>query len=182
MKRRTQTFLTLILGIALGTTGTAFAAPAKQLVQATFDKINFVVNGESKTLTNDPLVYKGVTYLPMRTMLNTLGYEVGYDAKTKTISATSIDEKNQEEKDKEDMKLTDLLPVESRIKDLKESIKTSEELIDRIKDGIKEIEANTNYTKEQKEQMVQNYNQRIKEREEVMERYKKKLVELESQN
>lgn len=175
MKRRTQTFLTLFLGIALGTTGTSFAAPAKHYVQATFDKINFVVNGESKTLTNDPLVYNGVTYLPIRTVLNTLGYDVGYDAKTKTVTAN-----NEKEKGNEDMKLTDLIPVESRINSLKQSKESALSLIEELKEGIKSIETNPNYTDDQKEAMVKNYNQRIKEREENIERIEKDLSELES--
>lgn len=79
----------IVIGLLIGTAGTAFAATSEP-VQAIFAKFNFVVNGEEKTLEADPLVYQGGTYLPVRVVANMLGYDVTYKADSRTIELDSI--------------------------------------------------------------------------------------------
>ncbi len=73
----------LVIGLLLATAGVGLAAG--EIIQATFAKFNFVVNGEAKTLETDPLVYQGTTYLPVRVVSNLLGYDVTYKADSRTI-------------------------------------------------------------------------------------------------
>lgn len=56
---------------------------------AKFISLNFVVNGEVKTLDSQPLVYNGTTYLPVRVIANLLGFDVTYKADNKTIEFNS---------------------------------------------------------------------------------------------
>jgi len=73
----------LVIGLLIATAGVGLAAG--EIIQATFAKFNFVVNGEAKTLETDPLVYQGTTYLPVRVVSNLLGYDVTYKADSRTI-------------------------------------------------------------------------------------------------
>lgn len=85
MKNTIRLALALALGIMIGAAGTALAAG--EVVRATFQKFAFVVNGESVEMDEDALVYQGSTYLPVRALLNALGYDVTYVAASKTIRA-----------------------------------------------------------------------------------------------
>lgn len=78
----------LVIGLLIATAGVGFAAG--EIIQATFAKFNFVVNGEAKTLETDPLVYQGTTYLPVRVVSNLLGYDVTYKADSRTIELVSV--------------------------------------------------------------------------------------------
>lgn len=75
----------LVIGLIIGTASTAIAS--SEFVQAKFSKFNMVVNGTEVELESDPLVYQGTTYLPVRYILNLLGYDVTYLAETRTIIA-----------------------------------------------------------------------------------------------
>jgi hypothetical protein len=79
-----KTVLALALGLTIGSAGTAIAATS-ETVQAVFAKFNFVVNGESKQLATDPLVVDGTSYLPVREVAGLLGYQLEYDADSRTI-------------------------------------------------------------------------------------------------
>lgn len=78
----------LVLGLLIGTAGTALAVES-ETVQAAFAKFVIIVNGEEKVLDADPLVYQGNTYLPVRTVSNMLGYDVTYKADSRTIELDS---------------------------------------------------------------------------------------------
>lgn len=49
-------------------------------------KMTLIVNG--KTAEVDPVVIKGVTYVPLRAAASMLGAKVGYDASTNTVTVT----------------------------------------------------------------------------------------------
>lgn len=85
MKKSLHIILALSLGIMIGMVGTAFAAG--EIVEATFAKFQYIINGEPTELEADALVYQGSTYLPVRVLLNTLGYDVTYLAENRTIKA-----------------------------------------------------------------------------------------------
>lgn len=74
----------LVAGLFIGTAGMA-AAAAAQTVQAALAKFSFSVNGQKQMLKNDPLVYKGNTYLPVRELSDLLGYELKFDPEEKSI-------------------------------------------------------------------------------------------------
>jgi hypothetical protein len=76
----------LILGLLIAT---ASVVAANSEVVAKFTSFNFVINGESKQLENQPVVVNGSSYLPVRELANLLGYDVTYKADTKTIELNS---------------------------------------------------------------------------------------------
>lgn len=78
----------LVAGMLIGSAGMA-AAATTQTVQATLAKFSFSINGEKQSLSNDPLVYKGSTYLPVREVAGLTGYEIEYDNATKSINLKS---------------------------------------------------------------------------------------------
>lgn len=62
----------------------AVAATSKK-VQATLANFKVIVNGQSKSVTSDQLLYKGNTYLQLREAAKILGYEVNYASSTRSI-------------------------------------------------------------------------------------------------
>lgn len=122
--------LGLLVGLMIGSAGTAFAAQ-NQYVQAVFSKFTLLVNGEYRNLEQDPLVYNGYTYLPVRTVSELLNYELNYNADTKTIilnarhSVPVVEEpeSNEERIAKEKFRLNNLIKSEKeRLTELKENL------------------------------------------------------------
>lgn len=70
----------LIVGMLI--MGTVFASGE---ITAMFTSFNFLVDGETKTLESQPLVYNGTSYLPVREVATLLGYDVEYQADSRTI-------------------------------------------------------------------------------------------------
>lgn len=83
MKKLIRTFATLLIGMALGASTLAAAAP--QTVQAVLTKFNVVVNGEKQELKNTPVVIQGATYLPVREVAGLLDADLTFDSKTQKI-------------------------------------------------------------------------------------------------
>ncbi|MFD0676659.1 MULTISPECIES: stalk domain-containing protein [unclassified Paenibacillus] len=77
--------IVLSIILIIGSAATAVAASA-EAVQATVAKFVFKVNGVEKELKNSPLVVDGTSYLPVREVADLLGYELGYEETTGTIS------------------------------------------------------------------------------------------------
>lgn len=144
MKKSLYTIFTLCIGVIIGMTSTVAAAPIKEYVQASFEKITFIVNGETKTLEADPLVYQGSTYLPVRTVLNSLGYDVGYKADTKTVTAEKSLDSLSAEIDKLVQKEEGQVPI-----------------INNDQSTNEQIEQLTNYLNRQKERLA-SYEQMVK--------------------
>ncbi|MDP4095484.1 copper amine oxidase N-terminal domain-containing protein [Paenibacillus sp. P96] len=81
----------LVTGMLIGS-ATVTAAATTPTVQATLSKFSFSVDGESKNLKSDPLVYKGTTYLPVREVAEITGYDLTFDSKAKSIELESKSE------------------------------------------------------------------------------------------
>jgi len=81
----------LIIGLMLTST-VSFAA--NQDISAVLTNFNFVVNGQAKTISTQPIAYNGTSYLPVRELSNLLGYEVTYNESSRTISLTNPSESN----------------------------------------------------------------------------------------
>ncbi|MEI7027163.1 stalk domain-containing protein [Paenibacillus sp. y28] len=78
----------LALGMLIGSAGSVIAANS-ETVQATFAQFVIKVNGAEQTLKTDPLVVDGTSYLPVREVAGLLGFELDYDADTRTIDLTN---------------------------------------------------------------------------------------------
>ncbi|GIO83461.1 hypothetical protein J25TS5_03930 [Paenibacillus faecis] len=182
MKKSLYTIATLCIGVIIGMTSTTFAAPAKEFVQASFAKIKFVVNGEEKTLDADPLVYQGTTYLPVRTVLNALGYDAGFKADTKTVTADKVvnemDSLKQGEGEQTDMSSNNFQSVENQIESLKHSLTREKELIETITTMIQEAEKRTDVSEASKLEKIKDYNERIERSKKNIETIEAKLTEL----
>lgn len=74
----------LIIGLMLGVSTNAFAAVGDK-IEAVFAQFGLVVNGESRVLEADYLVYQDSTYVPLRAITNLLGYDVTYKSDSRTI-------------------------------------------------------------------------------------------------
>lgn len=186
MKKSLHIIIALCLGMMIGMTTTALGAPIKETVQASFEKIKFVVNGEERPLDADPLVYQGNTYLPVRTVLNTLGYDVGYKADTKTVTAdksleailSEVDSLKQGEGEQTDMSLNNFQSVEKQIESLNHSLAREQELIDTIEGMIQDAQKRTDVSEESKKQKIEEYNERIERSRENIKTIEKQLIEL----
>lgn len=178
MKKFIYTIFTLCIGIAIGMTSTTIAAPVKEYVQASFQKITFIVNGEEKALDADPLVYQGSTYLPVRTVLNALGYDVGYKADTKTVTADKSIESLSQEIDNVVQKESVQVPVvndktdEEQIAELTRYLNAQKERLNNMETMVKKISEREDLSDEDKEWA-------INLREPMIESIKKTIAETE---
>ncbi len=82
--RMKKVIVALSVGMLIGSSSMAVAATSKK-VQATLANFKVIVNGQSKSVTSDQLLYKGNTYLQLREAAKILGYEVNYESSTRSI-------------------------------------------------------------------------------------------------
>ncbi|AIQ69522.1 stalk domain-containing protein [Paenibacillus graminis] len=78
----------LVAGMLIGSAGMA-AAATTPTVQAVLAKFTISIDGQKQTLKNDPLVYKGTTYLPVREVAEMTGYALEFDNSKKFIDFKS---------------------------------------------------------------------------------------------
>ncbi|WP_458463000.1 stalk domain-containing protein [Paenibacillus sp.] len=79
-----KVIIALSIGMLIGSSSMAVAATSKK-VQATLANFKVIVNGQSKSVTSDQLLYKGNTYLQLCEAAKILGYEVKYASATRSI-------------------------------------------------------------------------------------------------
>lgn len=182
MKKSIYTIFTLCLGVVIGMTTTVAAEPVGEYVRASFQKVVFIVNGEEKPLDADPLVYQGSTYLPVRTVLNALGYDVGYKSDTKTVTADkSIDAIMLE--------LTSLTSdggeamgtttnVDEQINSLQKSIESASDVVNNLNIAIEQIKNDSSLDEKQKEEKISSYKSRVDDFTKRIKSYEEKLLEL----
>lgn len=180
MKKFIYIASSLLIGVIIGMTATATAAPVKEYVQASFEKITFIVNGEKTPLDADPLVYQGSTYLPVRTVLNALGYDVGYKADSKTVTADKANSLLPAKGEQADMTLTNSQDVEKQVESLNKSLTAEKETVESIKQLIQETEKRTDVSEELKKQKIDGYNERIELSEKMIRFYEEKITELQN--
>jgi len=185
MKKSFYVTLSLLIGVVIGMTSTAFAAPVKEYVQASFGKITFIVNGDEKSLDADPLVYQGSTYLPVRAVLNALGYDVGYKADTKTVIADKdVDTVLLEvsaliQKEGQPMETTiDTQDIDKQIESLNKSIETNRELIKTLEEKIQEAQSRSDASDDVKKSKIEQYNKMIETSNKMITIYEEKLTKL----
>ncbi|WMT42855.1 copper amine oxidase N-terminal domain-containing protein [Paenibacillus sp. D2_2] len=186
MKKAIYTIVTLCIGVVIGMTSTVTASPVQDYVQASIQRIKFIVNGEEKKLDADPLVYQGSTYLPVRTVLNALGYDVGYKADSKTVTAdksveTILSEANAAmQKEGNAMESNDQTTNDGSkiIDDLNHSITREKETIETIELMIQNTQGRTDVSEESKKQKIEEYKARIERSQNAIESYEAKLSEL----
>lgn len=73
----------------IATVSTGAYATVGDKVEAIFSEFNFKVNGKAVTLDQTPIVVDGSSYLPVKSLSQALGYNVNYDADTRTINLSN---------------------------------------------------------------------------------------------
>jgi ABC-type antimicrobial peptide transport system permease subunit len=175
VKKTFAMILATCLGAVIGMTGSVFASQ-NELVQATFQKIKLIVNGEDQQLSSDPLVYKGITYLPVRSVFDAVGYEVNYDPSTKTINAN--------DKIEEGAPIVNVETKEDVLKQIKtweDQIAKDEEVIKNLNLKIEQIKSDTNpLTSDNKDALINSTKETIKQYQTFIDQAKAKINELKS--
>ncbi|HHY13724.1 MAG TPA: copper amine oxidase N-terminal domain-containing protein [Thermoanaerobacterales bacterium] len=94
-----KTLKGFVLGVIITTLlmSTAFGAQVKKTIDVIYNSVNLTVNG--KKVEADNILYDGTTYVPLRTIAEMLGKEVGWDQDTYTAS---INDKKEIENTKEE--------------------------------------------------------------------------------
>lgn len=173
MKKILAMVIATCLGVIIGMTSSVFASQS-ELVQATFQKMSLIVNGADKELKSDPLVYKGTTYLPVRSVFEMIGYDVEYDPATKTIKAN---ESKKEGASTVNETITD--DVQKQIKIWEDQIAKDEEIIKNLNLKIEQIQNDTNpLTKDNKDALISSTKENIKQYQKYIDQAKAKIEEL----
>lgn len=82
----------LVCVLVMGFAVPAIAANMNQNINVTYRDIKLVINGQTVTpkdangTTVEPFVYNGTTYLPVRAVGEAIGYTVGWDNNTSTVT------------------------------------------------------------------------------------------------
>lgn len=88
MKNKLKGF---VIGVSITTmlmSTFVFAEGIKQNIEVLFNSVNLTVNG--KIIEADNILYDGTTYVPIRTVAELLGKEVGWDQNTNTASINDV--------------------------------------------------------------------------------------------
>lgn len=77
----------VVAGAMLMTTAPAIASQATKSISATYNNIKIVVDGRQVTTDshNEPFIYNGTTYLPVRAVGEAVGKAVTWDGATNTV-------------------------------------------------------------------------------------------------
>lgn len=87
MKKKFLIPLSLIA--IFGSTLTLQAKTDSVNIPVKYNNIKITVDGKEITTSNEPFIYNGVTYLPVRDVANATGKNVDWDSATKTVKLTS---------------------------------------------------------------------------------------------
>lgn len=95
MNRKYKRILSIgIIGL-FTMSGSAWAEDQFRNVEVFFQRIHIAINGQQNTLTKDSILYDGSVYVPLRSLSEMLGAQVGWDGETGTVSLDFInDNKN----------------------------------------------------------------------------------------
>ena len=83
----------IVIGIMLTsiimTTGPAFARIAQETITVNFNNIRIAIDGRVMQTENEPFIYNGRTYLPVRDVADAMGFDVTWENATNTVHLTS---------------------------------------------------------------------------------------------
>lgn len=88
---KTQRVKDVLLGavaasLVVGGTTSAFAKASKENISVSYNNIKLVVDGKTVNTSNEPFIYNGTTYLPVRAVGEALGKNVSWDGSTNTVT------------------------------------------------------------------------------------------------
>jgi len=79
----------VILTLILVTAIPAFARVAQETATVNFTNIRIAVNGRQVQTEQNPFIFQGKTYLPVRDVAEAVGFDVTWEAATNTVHLTS---------------------------------------------------------------------------------------------
>jgi hypothetical protein len=86
MKNRLHGFIIGVITMALFMSSIpAFARVAEEIITVNYNNIKIVLNGRVLATENEPFVYEGRTYLPVKDIAEALGLDVDWDGDTQTV-------------------------------------------------------------------------------------------------
>lgn len=88
---KTQRVKDVLLGavtvsLVVGGATSAFAKASKENISVSYNNIKLVVDGKTVNTSNEPFIYNGTTYLPVRVIGEALGKNVSWDGNTNTVT------------------------------------------------------------------------------------------------
>ncbi|MGB9695225.1 MAG: stalk domain-containing protein, partial [Caldisericaceae bacterium] len=63
----------------------AYASSGNKNILVAFRNIKIIINGEAKTSSQEPFIFNGSTYVPLRFVSESVGMSVNWDGPTNTI-------------------------------------------------------------------------------------------------
>ncbi|KRE59513.1 stalk domain-containing protein [Paenibacillus sp. Soil750] len=76
--------------------GSVWAEDQFRNVEVFFQRINVTINGQPTTLTKDSILYEGSVYIPLRSLSEMLGAQVGWDGDNKNVALDFIHDNRNE--------------------------------------------------------------------------------------
>ena len=75
----------LVASLVVGSVPAAFAAVKQVNIPVNYNNIKVVVDGQNLATSNEPFIYNGTTYLPVRAVSEAVGKKVTWDGNTNTV-------------------------------------------------------------------------------------------------
>lgn len=88
-KNITKKIITTLLIILLMGCSVSFGVGYSKQITAWFYNIQVKINGSYMKLSNEPFIYDGCIYVPLRDVSNYLGFDVSWEDNTKTVNLTN---------------------------------------------------------------------------------------------
>lgn len=145
MKKRIITVL-LSLAIVLGMAVPAEATTAVKPINVAYSDLRIYVNGNvvSMQANEEPFIYEGRTFVPIRLVAEALNLDVEWIDLLKTVKITGADANSLTEKDKE-------------INDLKLQLSQKNQEIQSLKDKIESLEADDDVVSDLEDELISDY-------------------------
>jgi hypothetical protein len=90
MKAWHKLFLVSLAVVMVFGTSVVMASTGSNTIEVVFQDLKLVVRGAAVNSPDEPFIYNGRTYVPLRTVAEALGEEVKYDGDTKTVYVGKI--------------------------------------------------------------------------------------------
>ncbi len=78
-------FTGAIIGTLVASGVTALGASTAQFIEVYYNNIKVYIDGEEKTVNDQPFIYEGKTYVPLRFVSESLGKNVQWDSKNASV-------------------------------------------------------------------------------------------------
>ncbi|WP_317855036.1 copper amine oxidase N-terminal domain-containing protein [Chakrabartyella piscis] len=93
----------LVTALVVGTLPTVFATVGEMNIPVIFKDITVSIDGDTLEMEQEPFIYDGTTYLPIRAVAEAAGKDVSWDNDTRTVVLTTPEEEVVEEVEEEEI-------------------------------------------------------------------------------